>query len=603
MKIGYEHYKKAEIITDYSVDTGLADQPRDFKTIAKDIPCQEACPVATHVPHYIEAIANNEFEKAYRINLECNVFPGILGRICTRPCEDECRHNWTNTQGSVAICHLKRSAADETASLLKGKKIDLPVLFESTGKKIAVIGAGPAGMAAARELKRYGHDVTVFEKEQQAGGMMLHGIPRFRLPMNIIKQEIQQIVDMGVKLELNKTINNSTMKNIVNDYDAVLVATGTTKPNTLPRLNELLAASESKSESNVMIGLDFMKKYNNGEIKSLDGNLVVIGGGFTAIDCARACARASKRIVNQDSSVRMLYRRTEGSMAATLDELEELDMENVELRTLTSPVDFKITAGRVTSIIFRKNEIQEFVKDGKPKIKEVQGSDFEIPCDLLIIAIGQKQDYNLLQDICTVKEEGKTSLDKVFTVGDFNQGSLDVIHAIADAKKVVKNIDRFLMKKVRLTEKVKIELIDNQGQTGRLRDHDIQIPETMPLLSLTKRVKDNAEVETGFTLEKCNSNALRCYYCHYKFEIINDKCIHCDWCIQASPRDCIKKITRFFKNPDGTIDNYIESNISKQGTYIWIDSNECIRCGKCLRVCPTDAITMKRTEKVSTPNK
>ncbi len=190
------NYDMAPNPSEFSVFEGVGNTALDIKTLEKDIPCQAACPAKTNVPAYIEAIAKGEPEKAYLINQEDNVFPGVLGRICTRPCEDRCRHKWTGVHGPVQICHLKRSAADSKKNPAK----PLPPWFEATEFKIAVIGGGPAGLTAARELKRYGHQVTIFEKETYLGGMMVMGIPKFRLPREVVAEEAKAITDSGVEV-------------------------------------------------------------------------------------------------------------------------------------------------------------------------------------------------------------------------------------------------------------------------------------------------------------------------------------------------------------------------------------------------------------------
>jgi len=219
-------YDKAPNQFELSLFTGLGTTVLDAKTLAKDVPCQAACPAQTDVPAYIEAIAQGDHDKAYRINLEDNVFPSVLGRVCTRPCETACRHNWTNVQGPVHICHLKRAAADHTQVLPP----PLAPWFVPTKKRIAVVGGGPTGLTAARELVRYGHQVTLFEKESHLGGMMVDGIPRFRLPISQVEREVALIVASGIEVHLGQSVTSDKIRELKNSYDAVLVATGTVKP-------------------------------------------------------------------------------------------------------------------------------------------------------------------------------------------------------------------------------------------------------------------------------------------------------------------------------------------------------------------------------------
>ncbi|MDA0990971.1 MAG: FAD-dependent oxidoreductase [Verrucomicrobia bacterium] len=575
-------YKKAPNLSEFSVFTGAGDTAKDIQTLYKDIPCQAACPAKTNVPAYIEALAQGDPDKAYRINLEDNVFPGALGRICTRPCEGSCRHQWTNVHGPVHICHLKRSAADHK----ENPPAPLPRWFEDSGKHIAVIGGGPAGLTAARELHRYGHAVTVLEKNDFLGGMMVMGIPKFRLPRDVVDAETKLIVDAGIQVEYNSYIDSARMEELIATYDAVVVAAGSVKPSDLKL--------PGMGEDMEMPGLEFMRRYNFGEIGDMKGqHVVIVGGGFTAVDCARSCARAARRLVGEEGKVSIMYRRTEAQMSANMDELEAMREENIEVETLVSPMAAKIENGKLTAVTFHRNMLGHAEKDHKPSITAIENSDFDVPCNLLIVAIGQVRTLDIMAKDVRATEGHETTHEKVFVAGDFYYGSLDVIHAVEDGKACADRIDRFLTGKRRLKKHVGVELIETNGETGRVRDHDIQRPLTIPVLPLSQR-DGSAEVETGFTEALTGLHATRCYLCHYKFEINQDKCIHCDWCIKVAPRDCIKKISRLFHDADGNVKTEVEASLSHEATYIWIDSDECIRCGNCLRRCPTDAITMRK---------
>ncbi len=577
-------YEMAPNPQEFSVFTGEGKTNLDLKTLYKDVPCQAACPAKTNVPAYIEAIAKGDPDKAYLINQEDNVFPGVLGRICSRPCEDACRHKWTGIHGPVHICHLKRSSADYK----KNPPKPLPKWFDQSGRRVAVVGGGPAGLTAARELARYGHAVTIFERGSILGGMLVLGIPIFRLPRDVVENEVEAILNSGIEVKYHSPVDSEVMQGLIDDFDAVIVTAGAVAPANL-KLSGL------PDDGHGIPGLEFMRQYNFGEIGEMPGqHVIIVGGGFTAVDCARSCARAAKRLVGADGTVTIMYRRTEAQMSADNDEIVQMNGEGIEVETLVSPVSAIMEAGRLKSVRFLRNALGDITHDGgKPKIHPIKDSEFDMPCDTLVVAIGQVRTLNILPADITITEDHQTNHEKVFIAGDFRYGSFDVITAVEDGKQGAKAVDTFLSGQERMKTHVGVELIDTNGETGRVRDHDLQKPTDMRTLPLLER-DGIAEVELGYDEDGTHTAATRCYYCHYKFEIDQDKCIHCDWCIEVAPRDCIKRVSRLFHDEDGAVTTDIKANLAAETTYIWIDSNECIRCGKCLRVCPTDAISMRK---------
>ena len=582
LHIQYDH---AFTPSEFSVFAGEGRAALDLKTMASDIPCQAACPAGTNVPEYIRQLVLKNPDASYRINQEDNVFPGVLGRVCTRPCEPACRHQWTNTNGPVTICHLKRGAAESKSQPAQ----PLPPWFdERTGKRIAVIGGGPAGLTAARELWRLGHAVDLFEREAVLGGQMAWGIPEFRLPRGVVREEVQAIVDSGIQVHLGEHVDRSRLTQLATEYDALLVAAGAIRgvPLQIEGLEE---------EAGAIDGYTFMRRYNAGDPVPLQGDVVIVGGGFTAVDCARA----ARRLLREDHRVTaVMYRRGEAHMSASPDEIWQLRLEGIEVGTLVDPARVRCEDGKVKAVAFDRNILGDEPEDGgKPPIFRVPGSTYELPCDTLIYAIGQARTLEILPQGVELTRNNRTSHEKMFVSGDFYTGPLDIIHAVADAKDAASAIDEFLMGRKRLGRWVRIE---EAAETGRLRDHDLYTTPQMRTLPLEQR-HGNQEVELGYSLEELEISARRCYLCNYKFEIDQDRCIHCDWCVKASPRACIHAVTRLFSDEDGAPTGHIKSASAADATYVWIDSDQCIRCGNCTRACPTYAIPVRKADVVRSP--
>jgi formate dehydrogenase major subunit len=587
---------------------GKADQPKDFQWMEKNVPCQAACPASTDIPGYLQAIYQGDHKKAYRINLRDNVFPAVLGRGCARPCEAACRHGWDGLGDSVSICFSKRSAADFGGQ----EPVIMEKWFEPSGKKAAVVGAGPAGLAAARQLALLGHDVVVFEKHSKPGGMMNQGIPEFRLPREIIEKEIGQITALGVEIRCNSEIGKTvTLMQLTEEYDAVILAAGTLRPN--------LLNLPGKELEGVRHGLDFLLEVNETNQTEIGEHVVVIGGGFTAMDCARTARRLGAETVQIEEEladktvpgsilrmpkgkVKVWYRRSVDEMLVTPGELEELEHEHIPLETMVSPKAYIGENGKVKAMQFVRTKMGEPDESGRRRPVEIPDSEFEIPADTILLATGQFPDTSwvdgaLKSDL--VEEDGwlksgsayATAREKIFAAGDFAAGASSLIQAIGHAKECIREVDRFLTGKERLKDVVTIEDVE---ETGRIREMDAVDRQPMPAVDLSQRDL-STEVETGFCSETSQDETQRCYQCHYKFEIDNDKCIYCDWCVKAKPRpDCILKLSKLNHNEDGTVAGWEIAKTQDEVSMVWINQEDCIRCGACIAACPVDAISIQK---------
>jgi formate dehydrogenase major subunit len=531
------------------------------------VPCRESCPADTDIPSYLEAIYNDDFDKAYNINFNDNFFPEILGRVCSRPCEKSCRHGDDNNGDSVSICFSKRAAG-------RYSQIKKPILknkLKKTNKSILVIGGGVAGLTASAELIRYGHKLTLFEKHKSLGGMLNQGIPVFRLPRKIIKKEIKQIISLGIKIELNKSISSfKEIENLSNNFDAVICAMGTLKPNTL---NE-----DFSNNNSVENGLNFLLRVNEKNNHYVGNNVIVIGGGYTAMDCARTALRLGAK------SVKTFYRR----------DYKDLDILPGELEELVNEKGKMIFQARPNKLINKNNTLEflELIKTksekNDKKIIDIFNSKFKIKTDHVILAIGQKQEF-----------KAKKYKTNIFHAGDYKLGATTLINAIGDAKNTAKQVDNFLMKRDLTKLKYKVE---HKVQTSRsLKFNYIPVTD-MRLRDLPKRTFKN-EVEIGYNKTESKKESSRCYLCHYQYEIVDDLCVLCDECLLVRPvNECIKEVSSKSISSDGQVNIKRIKPGKSHGIYhglLYIDPKVCVRCGECEKACPTGAIKLTKVTKVN----
>lgn len=540
----------------------------DRKWIDESIPCQAACPIMTDIPGYIEALIHGDYEKAYLINRRDNVFPGVLGRVCHRPCEPVCRHGRPGLGEPVQICFLKRAASDFGQQPLEPEIVP-------NGRSVCVIGAGPSGLTAANDLALNGYAVTVLEQYEEAGGMMRYGIPEFRLPYDVVRDDIRSIAALGVAIRTNTRVESwAALEKLKQAYDAVIVSGGCM----LPTRVEL----EGMEAEGVFWGLEFMMSANRDQLDFKPRRTVVIGGGFTALDCART----SYRIGAQSTAI--AYRRTREYMqAAGEEEMEHLHQEGIELHLKVSPVAIETENGKATGVRLIRNRIES--GGAKGRMVPIPGSEFTLPADCIILAIGQTTE-DLEGVECEPAPAPAEMSGNVFVAGDFRNGSGTVIEACADGRRVAREVHEKLAG-VRHGEVVEITEVRIED-LPRKREHDFVAPLKMSALPVEQRAK-KAEVELGFDRATALTEAHRCYLCHYNFQIDLDRCIYCMKCIDVMPVDCIKLAKDVTVGEEGTL-VYAETTNWSEVEAITIDNNACIRCGNCVRACPVDCISVSK---------
>ena len=551
-----------------SVRTGTCNAAKDFRWMETSVPCRAACPAGTDIPAYLTAIADGDPDEAYRINLRDNVFPAVLGRVCSRPCEAACRHGYEGLGDSVAICFSKRSAAD----FANQEPVLLEPWFPASGKRVAVIGAGVAGLTAARNLMLLGHNVTVYEKHDSPGGMLNQGIPEFRLPREIIDREIAQITGLGVKIHCNTAIGKDLpFSKLLEEHDALIMAAGTLKPNLLNIPGHDLPG--------IRHGLDFLLEVNETGTADIGERVIVIGGGFTAMDCARTAKRLGAETAQWD--LKVLYRRSREVMRVTPGELEEVDTEGIPIECHATPIAYLENDGRLAGMRFRKTGSHD---------------EFEVPADTVLLATGQFANHAWAGE--TSDYAALDQYEKIFAAGDYAQGASSLIDAIGHAKNVVEKVDKFLMGEQRLTLAVHVE---DATDTGRPREMDRIPRHPMPTRPVAERSL-LGEVERGYDEARAVEEAKRCYRCHYKFEIDQDKCIKCDWCLKAKPRpECILMLKELRHDDEGRVVSWNAVESVREMNMIWINQDECIRCGACLKACPVDAINLQKVSLCTKP--
>jgi NADPH-dependent glutamate synthase beta subunit-like oxidoreductase len=577
--------------------TDIAD-PQYFHKV---VDCQWACPSHTPVPEYIRLIARGEYAAAYMLNWESNVFPGILGRTCDRPCEPACRRGRIEEK-PVAICRLKRVAAD-----FKGDIESLMPAAPATGngKRVALIGAGPASLTVARDLVLRGYHCVVFEKDRTAGGLMRTNIPSFRLPASVLDEECQRIIALGVEMRYGEEITSLKALLAEGGFDAVFVGTGA------PRGKDLEIPGRREAGANVHIGIDWLTSVAFQHVDTIGRRVVVIGGGNTAMDCCRTALRLG------GTDVKVTVRSPRKDMKASPWEIEDAEREGIPIFDNHNPEEMILEGGRLVGIRFAKMHA-EYDANGRRKLLPT-GEEVVFECDDVLMAIGQENAFPWIERDAGIAfgEWDMPAVDKqtfmstrpgVFFGGDAAWGPENIIWAVAHGHQAALSIDlhcagqdlrdRPAPGTSLFTQKMGIHewAYDNDYAPQRR----VPVPHAPTEVAL-KNLR--VEVELGYDDQMALKEAHRCLNCDIQTVFTGPLCIECDACVDICPVDCIT-FTANGPEPDlrarlrvpaanPAQDVYVSSAL-KTGRVMAKDEDVCLHCGLCAERCPTGAWDMKR---------
>lgn len=575
---------------------------KDSEYYHKVVDCQYACPAHTPVPHYIRLIAAGKYTEAYMVNWESNVFPGVLGRTCDRPCEPACRRGRIEEE-PVAICRLKRVAADFKDDIAQYLP-EIPKV--KNGKKVAIIGAGPAGLTVARDLAPLGYEIHMYDDQTKGGGMMRSQIPSFRLPNSVLDQEVNVILDMDIVKHFNQYV--TSLKEIINGgYDAVFVATGAPKGKDLPNLPGRWDAKE-----NIHIGIEWLANVAFEHTHKIGKKVIVLGGGNTAMDCCRT----SRRLGGEE--VKVLVRSPFKEMKASPWEKEDAIHEDIPILENHVPKSFVSENGQLKGMFFEKVEAQ-YDEKGKRKLVPTGEPDVFIEADDVIIAIGQENRFEWIEkdlgvefnewEMPVVNETTFASTRAgVFFGGDAALGPKNVITAVAQGHQAAISIDKHCQGRdindrpapdVTLIS-TKMGIHEWSYDNGVSADLRFVVPQEDKKITLADRKK---EVELGFDLTSAFKEAERCLNCDVQTVFMEDKCIECDACMDVCPTQCINFTENAEENDlranllipalDKSQDILV-SDILKTGKVMVKDEDVCLHCGLCAERCPTSAWDMQK---------
>ncbi len=567
----------------------------------KVVDCQWACPAHTDVPEYIRLIAQGRFSDAYMVNRVSNVFPGILGRVCDRPCEPACRRGRVDEK-PVAICRLKRVAADHRDDIRER----LPrIPAKKNGKRIALVGAGCASLTVANDLLPLGYEVTIFEKLAETGGLMRTNIPRFRLPPRVLDEEIDMIVDMGVDLRLDSPV--TSMKALLEEgYDAIFIGTGA------PKGGDVDIPGRHDDPEHVHIGIEWLESVAFKHIDSIGEKVLIIGAGNTAMDCCRT----SLRIGGKD--VRVMARKPRHLLKASDWELEDAEEEQVEIMLNHAPERFIIEDGRLVGMEFARVEWQAG-EDGRLKARTLE--KITLPCDDVVLAVGQENAFPYIEDDCGIEFDRwnvptvdpvtyQSTREGVFFGGDAAFGPKNIIWAVEHGHQAAISIHKYCQRES-LTERLPYGMNLASTKMGihewsYSNDFNPATRRLMPHVDLQSRFKNvDIEVELGFTPEQTLDEVERCLNCDIQTVFTAKLCIECDACIDICPVDCLT-ITRNgteedlrsrLSAPAENIeqDLYVSAELPQTRRVMVKDEDLCVHCGLCAERCPTAAWDMQKS--------
>ena len=572
---------------------------RDPNYFHKVVDCQWACPAHTNVPEYIRLIAQGRYTDAYLENRKSNVFPGILGRTCDRPCEPACRRERIDGK-PVAICRLKRVAADlrddVTGMLPQAPKT-------KNGKRVACVGAGPAALTVANDLMPHGYEVTIFEKLAVPGGLMRSNIPAFRLPESVLNDEVGYILNMGVDIRYSSPV--ASMTSLLDaGYDAIFVGTGA------PRGKDLEIPGRHDTER-IHIGIDWLESVAFGHTDKIGEKVLIIGVGNTAMDCCRSSLRLGGK------TIKVMARRPRAYFKASPWELEDAEEENVEIVINHAPKRFVIENGKLTGMEFERLEWDAAAKKSKLIDTVI------IPCDDVILAIGQENSFPWIErniglefdkwDMPVVNEKTfESTRPGVFFGGDAAFGPKNIIWAVEHGHQAAISIHNHC-EKISTSERppYAMNLITQKmgfSEWSYSNDYNPAHRQKMKHVDLERRFQQiNVEVELGFSAEQTAREVERCLNCDIQTVFVAPKCIECDACVDICPVQCLtigadaaseEELRLRLSAPalNITQDIYASAPLPHTGRLMYKDEDVCVHCGLCAERCPTAAWDMQKFE-------